>query len=280
MKRINVTEVTNVVEVLCQKACSVLDKHWWQAMDFALTKEESPIGRDILNQLKENARLAAGTGGAICQDTGVTVVFLEVGQEVKLTGGNLYDAINEGVRRGYTKGYLRKSVVGDPLLRKNTGDNTPAIIHADIVDGEALKITVAPKGVGSENMSAIRMLKPAEGVEGIKNFVLQVVQDAGANPCPPIVIGIGIGGNLEQVGLIAKKSLLRPLSERNSLPHLAQLEEEILDEVNSLGIGPQGLGGRVTALDVHIETYPTHIGGLPTAVNIQCHAARHASAVL
>ncbi|MDN5347550.1 MAG: fumarate hydratase subunit alpha [Clostridia bacterium] len=280
MKEIPVELITSTVENLCIKACTVLGDDWWEATNKALAQEESPLARDLIKLLQENARLAVETNEAICQDTGVAVVFLELGQDVRITGGSLYAAINEGVRRGYTKGYLRKSVVGDPLIRKNTGDNTPAIIHTEIVDGENLKITVAPKGVGSENMSGIKMLKPADGEEGIIKYVVDMVEAAGANPCPPVVIGVGIGGNLEQAGLIAKKALLRPLGQRHPLPHAAALEEKILERVNATGIGPQGLGGRITALDVHVELYPTHIGGLPVAVNFQCHAARHAEAIL
>jgi fumarate hydratase subunit alpha len=238
------------------------------------------LGRDLLGIIRENAGLAASTGEPICQDTGLAVVFLELGQEVSITGGDLYDAINEGVRRGYVNGYLRKSVVSDPLIRKNTGDNTPAIIHTDIVPGSDLRIIVAPKGAGSENSSALKMLKPADGEEGVIQFVLEVVKAAGPNACPPIVAGVGVGGNLEKSALLAKRSLLRPLGERHPQPHIARLEEEILRRINSTGIGPQGLGGRITALDVHVEVYPTHIASLPVAVNIQCHASRHAEAVL
>ncbi|KYH31285.1 fumarate hydratase [Neomoorella mulderi] len=280
MKEINVQDVIPVVERLCIESCTLLGEDWWQAIDQAIAREESTIGRDILSQLKENARLAATTSSAICQDTGIAVIFVELGQDVRLTGGNLYDAINEGVRRGYTKGYLRKSVLNDPLIRKNTGDNTPAIIHTHIVNGDFLKITVAPKGAGSENVSGVKMLKPSEGVEGIKRYVLQMVEEAGGNTCPPTLVGVGIGGDLEEVALLAKKALLRPLLQRHPLPHIAQLEEELLTMINKTGIGPQALGGRITALDVHIEVYPTHIACLPVAVNFQCHAVRHAEAVL
>lgn len=280
MKEINVQDVIPVVERLCIESCTLLGDDWWQAIDEAIAREESMIGREILNQLKENARLAANTSSAICQDTGIAVIFVELGQDVRLTGGNLYDAINEGVRRGYTKGYLRKSVLNDPLIRKNTGDNTPAIIHTHIVNGDSLKITVAPKGAGSENVSGVKMLKPAEGVEGIKRYVLQMVEEAGGNTCPPTLVGVGIGGDLEEVALLAKKALLRPLLQRHPLPHIARLEEELLTMINKTGIGPQALGGRITALDVHIEVYPTHIACLPVAVNFQCHAVRHAEAVL
>ncbi|HHT86010.1 MAG: fumarate hydratase [Bacillota bacterium] len=280
MKQIHVKDIIDTVERLCIQACTTLGDDWWQVMEKAVLDEESPLGRDLLGIIRENAGLAASTGEPICQDTGLAVVFLELGQEVSITGGDLYDAINEGVRRGYVNGYLRKSVVSDPLIRKNTGDNTPAIIHTDIVPGSDLRIIVAPKGAGSENSSALKMLKPADGEEGVIQFVLEVVKAAGPNACPPIVAGVGVGGNLEKSALLAKRSLLRPLGERHPQPHIARLEEEILRRINSTGIGPQGLGGRITALDVHVEVYPTHIASLPVAVNIQCHASRHAEAVL
>lgn len=280
MREIHVQTITDAVERLCIQACTTLSEDWWRAMEKATAREESPLGKSILKILQENARLAASTGEAICQDTGVAVIFLELGQEAHVTGGNLYEAINEGVRRGYTNGYLRKSVVDDPFIRKNTGDNTPGIIHTEIVSGDQLKITVAPKGIGSENMSGVRMLKPADGKEGIIKFVLEVVEAAGPNPCPPIIVGVGIGGNFEKVAQLAKKALLRPLGQRHPLPHIAELEEELLERINATGIGPQGLGGRMTALATHVETHPTHIGGLPAAVNLQCHAARHAEVIL
>lgn len=280
MKQIHVKDIIDTVERLCIQACTTLGDDWWQVMEKAVLDEESPLGRDLLGIIRENAGLAASTGEPICQDTGLAVVFLELGQEVSITGGDLYDAINEGVRRGYVNGYLRKSVVSDPLIRKNTGDNTPAIIHTDIVPGSDLRIIAAPKGAGSENSSALKMLKPADGEEGVIQFVLEVVKAAGPNACPPIVAGVGVGGNLEKSALLAKRSLLRPLGERHPQPHIARLEEEILRRINSTGIGPQGLGGRITALDVHVEVYPTHIASLPVAVNIQCHASRHAEAVL
>jgi fumarate hydratase subunit alpha len=280
MKQIHVKGIIDTVERLCIQACTTLGDDWWQVMEKAVLDEESPLGKDLLGIIRENAGLAASTGEPICQDTGLAVVFLELGQEVSITGGDLYDAINEGVRRGYVNGYLRKSAVSDPLIRKNTGDNTPAIIHTDIVPGSDLRIIVAPKGAGSENSSALKMLKPADGEEGVIQFVLEVVKAAGPNACPPIVAGVGVGGNLEKSALLAKRSLLRPLGERHPQPHIARLEEEILRRINSTGIGPQGLGGRITALDVHVEVYPTHIASLPVAVNIQCHASRHAEAVL
>ncbi len=280
MKEIQAKEITAAVEQLCIESCTVLGGDWWQAIDKALSQEESPLGKDMLQIIKENASLAAATGEAICQDTGLAVVFLELGQDVRITGANLCDAVNEGVRRGYVNGYLRKSVVDDPLIRKNTGDNTPAIIHVDIVPGSNLKITVAPKGAGSENSSGLKMLKPADGKDGVVQYVLEVVEAAGPNACPPVVVGVGVGGNLEKSALLAKKALLRPLGKRHPQSHIAELEEEILELVNSTGIGPQGLGGRITALDVHVEAYPTHIASLPVAVNIQCHAYRHAEVVL
>ncbi len=280
MKEIQAKEITDVVEKLCVDACTRLGEDWWQAIDNAIAQEESPLGKDMLRIVKENARLAADTGEAICQDTGLAVVFLEIGQDVHVVGGDLYEAVNEGVRRGYVNGYLRKSVVKDPLIRENTGDNTPAIIHVQIVPGSDLKIVVAPKGAGSENSSGLKMLKPADGKDGVVNFVLKTVEAAGPNACPPIVLGVGIGGNLETSALLAKKALLRPLGRRHPEPHIAGLEEELLELVNKTGIGPQGLGGRITALDVHVEVYPTHIASLPVAVNIQCHASRHSEAVL
>ena len=280
MKEIQAKEITDVVEKLCVDACTRLGEDWWQAIDNAISQEESPLGKDMLRIVKENARLAADTGEAICQDTGLAVVFLEIGQDVHVVGGDLYEAVNEGVRRGYVNGYLRKSVVKDPLIRENTGDNTPAIIHVQMVPGSDLKIVVAPKGAGSENSSGLKMLKPADGKDGVVNFVLKTVEAAGPNACPPIVLGVGIGGNLETSALLAKKALLRPLGRRHPEPHIAGLEEELLELVNKTGIGPQGLGGRITALDVHVEVYPTHIASLPVAVNIQCHASRHSEAVL
>jgi fumarate hydratase subunit alpha len=280
MKEVQAKEITDVVEKLCIDACTKLGEDWWQAIDTAISQEESPIGKDMLHIVKENARLAADTGEAICQDTGLAVVFLEIGQDVHVVGGDFYEAVNEGIRRGYVNGYLRKSVVRDPLVRENTGDNTPAIIHAEIVPGSDLRIVVAPKGAGSENSSGLTMLKPADGKDGVVRFVLETVEAAGPNACPPVVLGVGIGGNLETSALLAKKALLRPLGRRHPEPHIAGLEEEILELVNKTGIGPQGLGGRITALDVHVEVYPTHIASLPVAVNIQCHASRHAEAVL
>ncbi|KJR98963.1 MAG: fumarate hydratase [Peptococcaceae bacterium BRH_c4a] len=242
--------------------------------------EISQAGKDALKQLILNAKIAAEDRIPICQDTGFAVIFLEIGQDVRITGGNLYDAVNEGVRKGYIEGYLRKSIVEHPLRRKNTRDNTPAVIHAKIVDGENIKITVAPKGGGSENMSALRMLKPSEGVEGVKKFIIETIKLAGPNPCPPLIVGVGIGGTFEKCAALAKEALLRELGKPSDIPDIASLEIELLDEINSLGIGPQGLGGRTTALAVHVEIYPCHIATLPVAVNINCHAARHKEAIL
>lgn len=245
-----------------------------------LGDEISLTGKEILKQLIQNAQIAAENQVPMCQDTGVAVIFLELGQDVQIAGGGLYDAVNEGVRKGYTEGYLRKSVVDHPLLRKNTGDNTPAVIHTKIVPGDSLKITVAPKGGGSENMSSIKMLKPSEGIEGVKKFVLETVKAAGPNPCPPIVVGVGIGGTFEKCALLAKEALLRKLGSESPIPDIAELEKELMSSINRLGIGPQGLGGRTTALAVHVEIYPCHIASLPVAVNINCHSARHKETVL
>lgn len=250
------------------------------AIKSAYEKEQSVTGKDILQQLIENAQIAKNESVPMCQDTGFAVIFLELGQEVHIEGGNLEDAINEGVRKGYTEGYLRKSIVGHPLERVNTGDNTPAVIHTRIVPGDKLKITIAPKGGGSENMSTLKVLKPAQGVEGVKDFVLESVKAAGPNPCPPIIVGVGIGGTFEKAALLAKESLLRPVGQPSSDPYAAKLEKELLELVNKTGIGPQGLGGKTTALAVHVNVYPAHIASLPVAVNINCHAARHKEVVL
>lgn len=243
-------------------------------------KEESVIGRQILGQLEENMDIACENQIPICQDTGMTVVFLQIGQEVHIEGGFIGDAVNEGIRQGYEEGYLRKSVVGDPLIRENTKDNTPGIIHYEIVPGDQLGITVAPKGFGSENMSRVFMLKPADGIEGVKQAILETVQNAGPNACPPMVIGVGIGGTFEKCALLAKKALTRDLDSRSPIPYVSKLEEEMLAKINALGIGPGGLGGRVTAIGLNIETYPTHIAGLPVAVNICCHVNRHSKRTL
>ena len=243
-------------------------------------KEESVIGRQILGQLEENMDIACENQIPICQDTGMTVVFLQIGQEVHIEGGFIGDAVNEGIRQGYEEGYLRKSVVGDPLIRENTKDNTPGIIHYEIVPGDQLGITVAPKGFGSENMSRVFMLKPADGIEGVKQAILETVQNAGPNACPPMVIGVGIGGTFEKCALLAKKALTRDLDCRSPIPYISKLEEEMLEKINALGIGPGGLGGRVTAIGLNIETYPTHIAGLPVAVNVCCHVNRHSKRTL
>lgn len=250
------------------------------AFENAYEKELSLTGKEIIEQLIKNAEIARTEEVPMCQDTGFAVVFVELGQEVHIAGGTLEDAINEGVRRGYTQGYLRKSIVGHPLERVNTGDNTPSVLHLKLVPGDNLKITLAPKGGGSENMSAIKMLKPAEGVEGVKKFVLDTVKAAGPNPCPPIIVGVGIGGTFEKSAIIAKEALLRSAGSPSPRPEIASLEKELLEEINKTGIGPQGLGGRYTALAVHIEIYPAHIASLPVAVNINCHASRHKEIVL
>lgn len=246
-----------------------------KALECAVTDEKSSIGQKVLGQLQDNLQIAQEDTIPICQDTGMAVVFLEIGQDVHFEGGSLTDAIDEGVRQGYVDGYLRKSVVKDPLIRENTKDNTPAVIHYDLVPGDKVKITVAPKGFGSENMSRIFMLKPADGIEGVKNAILTAVKDAGPNACPPMVVGVGIGGTFEKCALLAKKALTRPVNERSSIPYVKELEEEMLTTINRLGIGPGGLGGSTTALAVNIDTYPTHIAGLPLAVNICCHVNRH-----
>jgi len=281
MREIAAETVAETVARLCMEANYDLGEDVEGALRAALEREESEVGRGILRQILENAAIARQEKIPICQDCGLAVVFLELGQEVHIVGGDLYEAVNEGVRRGYREGYLRKSVVRQPFsARQNTGDNTPAVIHTRIVPGEHLRITVAPKGGGSENMSRLAMLTPAAGRQGIVNFVLRTVDEAGANPCPPIILGVGIGGSFERVAYLAKYALLRPLGTPNPDPELADLERELLERVNWLGIGPQGFGGRITALAVHVEAEPCHIASLPAAVNIQCHAARHKEAVL
>jgi fumarate hydratase subunit alpha len=279
VREVRSEEITRAVRRLCIEANTVLEKDVVEALEKGLKVEESPIGRDGLQQLLENARIAREESIPLCQDTGLAVVFVEMGQEVHVAGGDLNDAIHEGVRQGYRDGYLRASSL-DPLTRKNIGDNTPAIIHIEVVPGDRFKLVVAPKGFGSENMSRVVLFPPAVGIEGVKKFILQRVEESGSNPCPPIVVGVGIGGSFEKAALIAKKSLTRPLGQRHPNPEIARLEEELLEQINRLGIGPLGLGGRVTALDVHVETYPTHIASLPVAVNIQCHCDRHKEAVL
>jgi len=281
MREINVDVVTKTIEELCIDANYNLPPDVKGALEEAVKMEESPLGKEILLDILKNAEIAGRDQVPICQDTGLAVIFLELGQDVRLVGGDLNEAINEGVRRGYKNGYLRKSSVDDPfLVRKNTNDNTPAIIHTTIVPGDKVKIIVAPKGGGSENMSALAMLKPSDGVKGIKRFVVDTVDKAGSNPCPPIIVGVGIGGTIEMTTLIAKKALLRTIGEHNQNPEVAKLEKELLEEINKLGIGPQGFGGRITALAVNIETFPAHIASMPVAINIQCHAARHKEAII
>ena len=279
MREINARQITEVVKRLCIDANLYLGEDVLAAFDRGEKMEESPVGKEMFQQLKENARIAREEKVAMCQDTGLAVVFVELGQEVHIVGGDFNAAINNGVRQGYQEGYLRKSAC-HCFSRVNTKDNTPAIIHPEIVPGDKVKITVAPKGGGSENMSTVTMLSPSEGVEGIKNRVVEWVKQAGSNPCPPVVVGVGIGGTFEQAALIAKKALLRPLGRKNPDAQLAALEEEILTRVNNLGIGPQGLGGRITALAVHVEMIPCHIASFPLAVNINCHAQRHKEAVI
>lgn len=272
--------ITETIKKMCIEANYSLSSDMVKAMRKAEEKEESVLGKQILAQLQDNLEIAASDMIPICQDTGMAVVFLEVGQDVHFEGGSFEDAVNEGVRRGYTEGFLRKSVVGDPILRENTKDNTPAVIHTRIVEGDRVKITVAPKGFGSENMSRVFMLKPAEGLEGVKNAILTAVKDAGPNACPPLVVGVGIGGTFEKCALMAKKALTREVGKHSDIPYVRKLEEEMLEKINCLGIGPGGLGGTVTALAVNVNTYPTHIAGLPVAANICCHVNRHTVCVL
>uniref|UniRef100_UPI003AEF3EC2 fumarate hydratase n=1 Tax=[Ruminococcus] torques TaxID=33039 RepID=UPI003AEF3EC2 len=272
--------ITETIKKMCIEANYSLSSDMVKAMRKAEEKEESVLGKQILAQLQDNLEIAASDMIPICQDTGMAVVFLEVGQDVHFEGGSFEDAVNEGVRRGYTEGFLRKSVVGDPILRENTKDNTPAVIHTRIVEGDRVKITVAPKGFGSENMSRVFMLKPAEGLEGVKNAILTAVKDAGPNACPPLVVGVGIGGTFEKCALMAKKALTREVGKHSDIPYVRKLEEEMLEKINCLDIGPGGLGGTVTALAVNVNTYPTHIAGLPVAVNICCHVNRHTVCVL
>ena len=276
MRTIPVSQITDAVKEMCIEANLFLTKDMEAALKQAQKSEEAPLGRSVLDQLCQNLQIAGEDSIPICQDTGMAVVFLEVGQEVHFEGGILEDAVNEGIRRGYTEGCLRKSVVSDPLIRENTKDNTPGVIHYSIVPGDRVKITVAPKGFGSENMSRIFMLKPADGEEGVKNAVLTAVKEAGPNACPPMVVGVGIGGTFEKCALLAKQALTRPLDQRSEIPWVRVMEEELLERINRSGIGPGGLGGTTTALGVNINTYPTHIAGLPVAVNICCHVNRHA----
>ena len=280
MRRINVETITQNIKEMCIEANHFLSPDMKKVFDEAAASEESPFGRQILGQLGENLCIAGEEMIPICQDTGMAVVFIKVGQDVHLIGGSLTDAINEGVRQGYVDGYLRKSVVKDPIYRENTKDNTPAIIHYEIVEGEQVEITVAPKGFGSENMSRVFMLKPADGIEGVKDAILTAVRDAGPNACPPMVVGVGIGGTFEKCAEMAKHALTRNLEEESPVEYVRDLEKEMLETINNLGIGPGGLGGRTTALAVNIETYPTHIAGLPVGINICCHVNRHAHRVI
>ena len=280
MRTIELEKITETIKEMCIEANHFLTGDMKQALVSAKEKEKSALGKQILDQLQENLCIAGEDMIPICQDTGMAVIFMEIGQDVHFTGGVLEDAINEGVRRGYEDGFLRKSVVGDPLIRENTKDNTPAVIHYEIVPGDQVKITVAPKGFGSENMSRVFMLKPADGIEGVKEAILTAVKDAGPNACPPMVVGVGIGGTFEKCALLAKKALTRPVNEHSAIPYIREMEEELLQKINATGIGPGGLGGSTTAFAVNINTYPTHIAGLPVAVNICCHVNRHAVRVI
>ena len=280
MRRIDVNEITQNIKEMCIEANHFLSQDMDNAIKHAITTEKSPLGCEILSSLQENLQIAGEDMIPICQDTGMAVVFMEIGQEVHFENGLLEDAVNEGVRQGYIEGFLRKSVVKDPLLRENTKDNTPAVIHYELTEGDRVKITVAPKGFGSENMSRVFMLKPADGVQGVKEAVLTAVKDAGPNACPPMVVGVGIGGTFEKCALLAKKALTRPVDIRSTVSYIKEMEEDLLNKINDLGIGPGGLGGSTTALAVNINTYPTHIAGLPVAVNICCHVNRHAVRVL
>jgi len=280
MKTIEVSHITETIKEMCIEANHFLSDDMKEALCNAQKKEESELGKQILGQLQENLAIAGEDMIPICQDTGMAVIFMEIGQDVHFTGGSLEEAINEGVRRGYVDGFLRKSVVADPIIRENTKDNTPAVIHYEMVPGENVTITLAPKGFGSENMSRVFMLKPADGIEGVKEAILTAVKDAGPNACPPMVVGVGIGGTFEKCALLAKKALTRPVNEHSNIPYVKEMEEELLEKINNSGIGPGGLGGRTTAFAVNINTYPTHIAGLPVAVNICCHVNRHAVRVL
>lgn len=275
IRNIDVSQITETVKEMCIQANHFLSEDMDIALKKATEKEESDLGKKVLNQLQDNLKIAAEEMIPICQDTGMAVIFMEIGQDVHFEGGNIEDAINEGVRQGYVDGYLRKSVVKDPIYRENTKDNTPAVIHYDMVPGDQVKITFAPKGFGSENMSRVFMLKPADGIEGVKDAILTAVKDAGPNVCPPMVVGVGVGGTFEKCALLAKKALTREVGSHSSIDYVAELEKEMLDRINALGIGPGGLGGVTTALAVNINTYPTHIAGLPVAINICCHVNRH-----
>lgn len=280
IRNIDVADITQNIKEMCIEANHFLAGDMAEAMEEAARTEKASLGRQILCQLQDNLRIAGEDMIPICQDTGMAVILMEIGQDVHFEGGLLEEAVNEGVRQGYTEGYLRKSVVKDPILRENTKDNTPAVIHYEMVPGNQVKITVAPKGFGSENMSRVFMLKPADGIEGVRNAILTAVKDAGPNACPPMVVGVGIGGTFEKCALLAKKALTRPVNQRSEIPYVKELEEEMLQKINQTGIGPGGLGGTTTALAVNINTYPTHIAGLPVAVNICCHVNRHAVRVL
>nr|WP_297707597.1 fumarate hydratase [uncultured Butyrivibrio sp.] len=280
MRDINVCEVTAAVRQMCIDANYALSQDMKDALDGALEREESELGKQIITKLQENLEIAGKDQIPICQDTGMAVFFVKVGQDVHFVGGSLTDAINEGVKQGYVEGYLRKSVVGDPLIRKNTGDNTPAVIHYDIVPGDSVSLTIAPKGFGSENMSRVFMLKPADGEEGVKDAIVQAVKDAGPNACPPMVVGVGIGGTFEKCAEMAKEALTRPVGTHSDIEYVRNMEEEVLGRINETGIGPAGLGGKITALAVNINTFATHIAGLPVAVNICCHVNRHVTRVL
>ena len=280
MRTVQVEEITKNIKEMCIEANHFLTQDMDAAMKKAVETEKAELGKQILNQLQDNLKIAGEDMIPICQDTGMAVIFMEIGQEVHFEGGNLEDAINEGVRQGYVEGYLRKSVVKDPLIRENTKDNTPAVVHYQIVSGDKVTITVAPKGFGSENMSRVFMLKPADGIEGVKEAILTAVKDAGPNACPPMVVGVGIGGTFEKCALMAKKALTRPVDQHSDIPYVAEMEAEVLDKINKSGIGPGGLGGTTTALAVNINTYPTHIAGLPVAVNICCHVNRHSVRVI
>ena len=280
MREVSTDEITKNIKEMCIEANYILSDDVKNKIINSAAVENSEIGKKILSQLEENMEIAEREQIPICQDTGMAVVFIKVGQEVHITGGNLEDAINQGVREGYTEGYLRKSVVKDPLIRENTKDNTPAIIHYEIIPGDKVEITVAPKGFGSENMSRVCMLKPADGIEGVKNAVIETVKLAGPNACPPVVVGVGIGGTFEKCAMLAKKALTRDINSESSIEYVAELEKELLDEINNLNIGPGGLGGKITALGVNIETYPTHIAGLPVAINMCCHVNSHKKRIL
>jgi len=275
MKKIHVGTIVQAVKEMCQKANYRLNEDIYGALKTCGDKEVSPIGKTILADLVKNADIARDQQVPMCQDTGMVVAFVKLGQEVYIEGGLLEDAIQEGIRQGYVEGFLRKSVVKDPLIRVNSQDNTPGVIHYELVGGDQLEIIIAPKGFGSENMSQMKMLKPADGIQGVKDFVLRVVEEAGPNPCPPIVVGVGIGGTIEKAAYLAKKALMRDLGQPGKEDHIIEIENDLLDQINKLGIGPQGLGGLTTALGVHVETFPTHIAGLPIVVNINCHASRH-----